>query len=74
LTLLSLVPLGPLFGARFSPLLLSGAVAVAWLALAVTGRWHPERSWIDRLGRALGLGWLVIFLLSIWAIREGLIS
>jgi hypothetical protein len=73
LALLSLVPVGPLFGARYSPLLPSGAVGIAWLALAVTRRWHPEPSWIDRLGRALGLGWLVIFLLGIWAIREGLL-
>jgi hypothetical protein len=73
LTLLSLIPLGPLFGARCSPLLPAGAVAIAWLALAATRRWNMESSCIDRLGRALGLGWLAIFLLSIWVIREGLI-
>ena len=36
------------------------AVAAAWLALAVAGRWRPERSWIDRLGRVLGVAWIVI--------------
>jgi hypothetical protein len=24
------------------------AVAVAWLSLAVSGRWRPEAGWIDR--------------------------
>jgi hypothetical protein len=33
-------------------------VAGAWLALALAGWWRPEPSWVDRLGRALGLGWL----------------
>jgi hypothetical protein len=35
------------------------AVAAAWLALALAGRWSPEASWIDRLGRALGLAWVI---------------
>lgn len=35
------------------------AVAAAWLMLAVTRRWKAERSWIDRLGRAVGVCWLV---------------
>ncbi len=33
-------------------------VAAAWIALAFNGRWRPERSWIDRLGRGLGVFWL----------------
>jgi hypothetical protein len=73
LALLSLVPLGLLFGVRCLPLLLSSAVGIAWMALAVTRRWHPRPSWLERLGQALGLGWLAIFLLGIWVIREGLI-
>jgi len=32
-----------------------GAVIGAWLALALTGRWRPEPSWIDRLGRIVGV-------------------
>jgi len=35
------------------------AVAAAWLVLAVTRRWKAERSWIDRLGRAVGVCWVV---------------
>ena len=33
-------------------------VAGAWLTLAASGHWRSERSWIDRLGRALGTYWL----------------
>jgi hypothetical protein len=33
----------------------------AWLALSLTGRWRSERSAIDRLGRLLGLLWLLEF-------------
>ena len=35
------------------------AVVAAWLVLALGGRWRPERGWIDRLGRLLGIGWVV---------------
>ena len=27
---------------------------IAWGAMKLTGRWRPEPSWIDRLGRILG--------------------
>jgi len=33
-------------------------VGGAWLALAMAGRWRPERSWVDRLGRAIGVFWI----------------
>ena len=73
LTLLALPLLGICFAVRFSPLLPSGAVCVTWMALVLSRRWHPELSWIDRMGRALGFAWVVIFLLSAWAMRCGLI-
>jgi hypothetical protein len=38
------------------------AVAGAWLILLLAGWWRPEPSWIDRLGRVLGLGWIVLSL------------
>ncbi len=40
------------------------AVAAVWLVLALSGRWSPEKSWIDRLGRILGATWLLISLLA----------
>jgi hypothetical protein len=36
------------------------AVWWGWLAMGVIGRWRPEPSWIDRLGRVLGAAWIVI--------------
>jgi hypothetical protein len=33
-------------------------VAAIWSLLALSGRWRPERSWIDRLGRLLGVAWI----------------
>ena len=36
------------------------AVAAAWTHLAVSGRWRPERSWVDRMGRVMGIVWLAM--------------
>ncbi|WP_435008445.1 hypothetical protein P12x_005655 [Tundrisphaera lichenicola] len=36
------------------------AVLGAWLALWLGRKWRPEPSWIDRMGRALGLYWIVL--------------
>jgi hypothetical protein len=38
------------------------AVIGSWLALGLSRRWRPERSWIDRAGRALGLYWILLAL------------
>ena len=40
------------------------AVAGAWLVLLLSGRWRPDRGWIDRLGRAIGASWLVLEVLN----------
>lgn len=37
------------------------SIALAWIVLAVTGRWQAEASWIDRLGRWTGVIWLVFY-------------
>lgn len=42
-----------------------GAVAAAWALLAVGGWWAPERSWIDRLGRAVGACWIAVALCEV---------
>ena len=34
------------------------AVAVAWVVLFASRRWQSERSWIDRAGRMVGVGWI----------------
>jgi hypothetical protein len=39
------------------------AVFVAWLMLALSRRWIPEPSWVDRLGRVLGIFWMAAALI-----------
>jgi hypothetical protein len=34
-------------------------VAGAWLTLLLAGAWRPEPTWVDRAGRALGVGWIM---------------
>ncbi len=38
------------------------AICGAWLTMALGGWWRPERSAIDRLGRAIGVVWIVLSL------------
>jgi hypothetical protein len=52
------------FDTTFWPYFHGPAVAVAWMVLALSGRWCPEASWIDRLGRALGITWIGLFVAS----------
>jgi hypothetical protein len=40
----------------------------SWMALALSRRWRPEPSWIDRSGRVLGLYW-VLLLFLVYAIQ-----
>ncbi len=39
---------------------LCAAVVVAWLLLAISGRWRREPGWIDGIGTALGFYWLLV--------------
>jgi hypothetical protein len=41
------------------------AIPVAWAILALRGRWAAEPSWVDRLGRGLGVCWSVSIPLQI---------
>ena len=41
-----------------TPLEIGCAVTVAWFIQAVSGRWQSEPSWIDRMGRILGVFWV----------------
>ena len=41
------------------------AVAAAWMVQALAGRWRPERSWVDRLGRVLGAYWIAAEVVAI---------
>jgi hypothetical protein len=42
-----------------TPIAPAAAVAAVWMLLLLDGRWRFEPSWIDRLGRGLGLYWLL---------------
>jgi hypothetical protein len=33
-------------------------VASSWITLALSGRFRPEQSWLDRMGRAIGVLWI----------------
>ncbi len=36
------------------------AIVATWLIMLLGGWWRPEKSGIDRLGRALGAGWIAL--------------
>ena len=40
------------------------AVAATWLGLVLSRRWRPEPGWIDRIGRLIGVLWLLTILLD----------
>jgi hypothetical protein len=42
------------------------AIASSWLLMRASGRWRPERTWIDRAARALGWFWIVTLPLTVW--------
>lgn len=37
-------------------------VGIAWLAQWLGRVWRPSACWIDRFGRAVGLGWIMVFI------------
>jgi hypothetical protein len=44
------------------------AVFVVWVMQALSGRWRPVPDWKDRLGRALGVLWIVTGF--VWSVRS----
>ena len=46
--------------------LYSPAVAGAWLALALSGRWRPGRDWLDWAGLTIGVCWIVAPFIASW--------
>jgi hypothetical protein len=42
------------------------AVLAAWATQWLGGRWRVRPGWIDRLGFALGMTWVLLFLLNSW--------
>jgi hypothetical protein len=59
------------YGFPFGPLSVVSVpmpVALAWAWLGLTRRWGAEASWIDRLGRAVGIGWVLSTIQVIWVV------
>lgn len=53
------------------PLLSPGTVvAVCWAALLLSRQWRSEAGWVDRLGRVVGFGWLVEWLIEFVEMRR----
>ena len=55
------------FESLIFPLLSALAVVIAWTLLLVLRRWKSEGTWIDRLGIAIGIGWIVS---EVWSLAE----
>ena len=47
------------FGAVVGP-----AVLAAWLLLALSGRRRSATGWLDPLGRAIGVAWIILFVIN----------
>jgi hypothetical protein len=43
---------------------IGGTVAVAWTVLALSRNWESEASWVDRLGRVIGVSAIAVGLLT----------
>ena len=53
-----------IMGFELLPAALGLAVLAAWTTLLLGRRWRAEPSWIDRMGRMLGVAWIVLGLAS----------
>jgi hypothetical protein len=47
------------------------AVAAAWIVQATGGRWRSEPSWIDRMGRILGIYWIATIPFAWFSVHIG---
>ncbi len=55
-------------GVLMLPASLGLAVLVTWTTLLLGRRWRAEPSWIDRLGRIIGVAWVLLGLASPFAL------
>jgi len=56
----------PPFGEAPLEAFVGAGILGAWSALAVSRRWRTEPTGIDRLGRVLGMIWIVLFILYLY--------
>jgi hypothetical protein len=45
-------------GFKVPSMIVAVTVLIAWVVLAISRQWQAERSWIDRIGRLIGVLWL----------------
>jgi hypothetical protein len=45
------------------------AVAACWITMVLLGAWRPEAWWADRIGRLLGMAWISILPLALFAVE-----
>ena len=50
----------------FPPFAFGPMIACVWINLWLGRRWRPERSWVDRAGRVLGIFWMLWSLPHLW--------
>jgi hypothetical protein len=53
-----------ILGFDLLPTALGLAILAAWTTLLLGRRWRAEPSWLDRMGRMLGVAWIVLGLVS----------
>jgi hypothetical protein len=46
------------------------AVAGTWLTMAISGRWHASRDWVEGLGLLIGACWIALTLLALYSLRR----
>jgi hypothetical protein len=63
-------PQAPFYFTMLAPGQIGAGVLCSWLMLALSGRWRPEPSWIDRLGRALGVYWILTIFGTYWLLVD----
>lgn len=59
---------------RWWPFSIGTAVFVLWTGAWLARRWRPERSWIDRAGRVIGVLWIACFLSWTWYDAQTILS
>ena len=58
--------LPPPFGEAPFEEIVGGVALGAWATLAATQCWRTEPTWIDRLGRVLGVCWIFLLILYLY--------
>lgn len=43
---------------------IGAAILSSWATLALSRRWRPQPTWLDRVGRVVGVAWLQVGVVS----------